>query len=84
MVPCDVVASITLPCPITNSAFELSGTDAHEQSSNAMSRWRIFFISLQNAQTEPRSWLARIVLLGAQSVTAMIVGSSALLGSALF
>jgi len=36
---------------------------------------------LPNAQTEPRSWLARSVLLGAQSVTAMIVGSSALLGS---
>jgi hypothetical protein len=49
MVPCDVVASITLPGPITNSAFGLSSTDAHEQSSSAMSRWRIFFISLQNA-----------------------------------
>lgn len=37
-----------------------------------------------NAQTEPRSWLARSVLLGAQSVTAMIVGSSALLASVVF
>jgi len=49
MVPCDVVASITLPGSITNSAFGLSGTDAHEQNRNAMSRWKIFFISLQNA-----------------------------------
>jgi hypothetical protein len=38
-------------------------------------------LGLPNAQTEPRSWLARSVLLGAQYVTAMIVGSSALLGS---
>ena len=52
MVPCDVVASITLPGPITNSAFGLSGTDAHEQISNAVSRWRIFFISLQNVNAE--------------------------------
>jgi hypothetical protein len=43
-----------------------------------MSKWN--FILLPNVQTEPRSWLARSVLLGAQSVTAMIVGSSALLG----
>jgi len=41
MVPCDVVASITLLGSITNSAVGLSGTKAHEQSSKAMSRWRI-------------------------------------------
>ena len=40
-----------------------------------------FMLFMPNAQTEPRSWLARSVLLGAQSVTAMIVGSSALFGS---
>ena len=48
MVPCDVVALITLLGPITNSAFGLSGTGAHEQTSNAMSSLRKFFISLQN------------------------------------
>ena len=40
----------------------------------------VLFI-LPNVQSEPRSWLARSVLLGAQSVTAMIVGSTAWLGS---
>ena len=33
-----------------------------------------------NVQDEPRPWLARLVLLGARDVTAMVVGSSALLG----
>jgi hypothetical protein len=39
------------------------------------------FISfLPNVQDEPRPWLARAVLLGARIVTAMVVGSGALLG----
>src|SRR5262245_51391793 len=37
------------------------------------------FIS-PNVQDEPRPWLARAVLLGARIVTAMVVGSGALLG----
>ena len=37
--------------------------------------------ALPNVQSEPRAWLARFVLLGAQNVTAMLVGSTALLGS---
>ena len=36
---------------------------------------------MPNAQSEPRAWLARFVLLGAQNVTAMLVGSTAWLGS---
>jgi hypothetical protein len=36
---------------------------------------------LANVQDEPRPWLARLVLLGARDVTAMVVGSGALLGS---
>ena len=36
---------------------------------------------MPNVQSEPRAWLARFVLLGAQNVTAMLVGSTALLGS---
>jgi len=36
---------------------------------------------LPNVQDEPRSSLARLVLLGARDVTAKIVGSSAWLGS---
>src|SRR5215207_5145717 len=36
--------------------------------------------SLPNVQDEPRPWLARAVLLGARTVTAMVVGSGALLG----
>jgi hypothetical protein len=34
---------------------------------------------LPNVQDEPRPWLARLVLLGARDVTAVVVGSSALL-----
>ena len=34
---------------------------------------------LPNVQDEPRPWLARAVLLGARIVTAMVVGSGALL-----
>src|SRR5688572_2107480 len=37
-------------------------------------------IILPNVQDEPRPWLARLVLLGARDVTAMVVGSGALLG----
>ena len=33
-----------------------------------------------NVQDEPQPWLARAVLLGARDVTAMVVGSGALLG----
>ena len=33
-----------------------------------------------NVKDEPRPWLARAVLLGARVVTAMVVGSGALLG----
>jgi len=36
---------------------------------------------LPNVQDEPRPWLARLVLLGARDVTAMVVGSGALLGA---
>ena len=36
--------------------------------------------ALPNVQDEPRPWLARAVLLGARIVTAMVVGSGALLG----
>src|SRR5688500_13733403 len=45
-------------------------------------RIRAFVIMrpLPNVQDEPRPWLARAVLLGARIVTAMVVGSSALLG----
>src|SRR5436309_15875447 len=35
---------------------------------------------LANVKDEPRPWLARAVLLGARLVTAMVVGSGALLG----
>jgi hypothetical protein len=35
---------------------------------------------LPNVQDEPRPWLARLVLLGARDVTAMVVGSGALFG----
>ena len=35
---------------------------------------------LPNVQDEPRPWLARLVLLGARDVTAVVVGSGALLG----
>jgi hypothetical protein len=35
---------------------------------------------LPNVQDEPRPWLARLVLLGARGVTAMVVGSGVLLG----
>ena len=34
---------------------------------------------VSNVQDEPRPWLARAVLLGARIVTAMVVGSGALL-----
>ena len=37
-------------------------------------------VLLANVQDEPRPWLARAVLLGARIVTAMVVGSGALLG----
>jgi hypothetical protein len=37
-------------------------------------------VTLPNVQDEPRPWLARLVLLGARDVTAMVVGSGALLG----
>jgi hypothetical protein len=37
-----------------------------------------------NVQDEPRPWLARAVLLGARIVTAMVVGSGALLGRSFF
>src|SRR5687767_8349700 len=36
---------------------------------------------LPNVQDEPRPWLARLVLLGARDVTAMVVGSGALFGA---
>jgi len=35
---------------------------------------------LPNVQDEPRPWLARLVLLGARGVTAMVVGSGVLFG----
>ena len=35
---------------------------------------------MPNVQDEPRPWPARLVLLGARGVTAMVVGSGALLG----
>jgi hypothetical protein len=37
-------------------------------------------VFLPNVKDEPRPWLARAVLLGARIVTAMVVGSGALLG----
>jgi hypothetical protein len=40
--------------------------------------------SWANVQSEPRAWLAHFVLLGAQNVPAMLVGSTALLGSVVF
>ena len=45
---------------------------------------RVFYLDaharfLPNVQDEPRPWLARLVLLGARGVTAMVVGSGALL-----
>src|SRR5215216_2163552 len=42
------------------------------------------FHVLPNVQDEPRPWLARLVLLGARAVTAMVVGSGALLAGFLF
>jgi hypothetical protein len=36
---------------------------------------------MPNVQDEPRPWLARLVLLGARGVTAMVVGSGALFGT---
>src|SRR6266545_4102196 len=39
---------------------------------------------LPNVKDEPRPWLARAVLLGARIVTAMVVGSGALLASVFF
>src|SRR5690349_5410769 len=41
-------------------------------------------LHLPNAQDEPRPWLARLVPLGARDVTAMVVGSGALLGGLSF
>jgi len=41
-------------------------------------------ILLPNVQDEPRPWLARLVLLGARGVTAMVVGSGAWFGSVVF
>src|SRR5687768_16012994 len=41
---------------------------------------RLAWFGLPNVQDEPRPWLARLVLLGARDVTAMVVGSGALLG----
>jgi hypothetical protein len=41
-------------------------------------------VFLPNVQSEPRSWLARVVLLGARNVTAMIVGSTAWFGGMVF
>ena len=38
-------------------------------------------VATPNVQSEPRAWLAHFVLLGARNVTAMLVGSTALLGS---
>jgi hypothetical protein len=38
------------------------------------------FHFLPNVQDEPRPWLARLVLLGARGVTAMVVGSGVLFG----
>jgi hypothetical protein len=45
-------------------------------------RWRcsVAIVFLPNVKDEPRPWLARLVLLGARDVTAMVVGSGALLG----
>ena len=40
-----------------------------------------FMFFMPNVQSEPRAWLAHFVLLGARNVTAMLVGSTALLGS---
>jgi len=37
-------------------------------------------LALPNVQDEPRPWLARLVLLGARDVTAMVVGSGAWFG----
>ena len=48
-----------------------------------MSASEVVFI-LPNVQDEPRPQLARSVLLGARSVTAVVVGSSAWLGSVVF
>jgi hypothetical protein len=42
------------------------------------------FLRLSNVKSEPRAWLAHFVLLGARNVTAMLVGSTAWLGSVLF
>jgi hypothetical protein len=41
-------------------------------------------VFLPNVKSEPRAWLAHFVLLGARNVTAMLVGSTALLGLFLF
>jgi hypothetical protein len=41
--------------------------------------FRLIIRSYINVQDEPRPWLARLVLLGARDVTAMVVGSGALL-----
>jgi len=40
--------------------------------------------SVPNVQSEPRSWLARLVLPGARGVPVMIVGSTAWLGTVVF
>jgi hypothetical protein len=52
--------------------------DSQISPESARFRWRARL--LPNVQDEPRPWLARAVLLGARDVTAMVVGSGALLG----
>jgi hypothetical protein len=53
-------------------------TDDQIWLESARCTWRARL--LPNVQDEPRPWLARLVLLGARDVTAMVVGSGALLG----
>jgi hypothetical protein len=60
-------------------------------ASSAQGSWRQVggkvstkWFDLPNVKSEPRAWLAHFVLLGARNVTAMLVGSTAWLGSVLF
>jgi hypothetical protein len=57
-----------------------SSAPAAEKCHHADQECERFHLSLPNVKDEPRPWLARLVLLGARGVTAMVVGSGALLG----
>jgi len=71
------------PDGIHRAAFPHSGSDYLTNWINILFGHVSDLISA-NVKSEPRAWLAQFVLLGARTVTAMLVGSTAWLGSVLF